>query len=431
MSRARKPALLLALVLLASLLSGCVFVKPESLQLSQAGGVGPVRLQLGLCTYSSGFPAGEPCKPREGENQAQLMLGMALPKGTSTPLTVTAAPGPGATPISYARNEEVAAKIDEEALTFEEEAWPPPGLEVVGYLSEVIDEKDGDNLEWTIGADLGLPAAADGGSFGAPFDAEVVAGWRVVDAEHPASRPIQCFETEGEPPFPGPNSGCGFPESVQLLISDLRVAAPPGTTRGLLGGKASLPFALDFASSAGANPTFAMSASTTVPRGSTSLPVPTFTPGPLSPPANRAVPASRAVEVSIPAKAKPGIYDVTLAATSPAGGVVRQVAKLRVAKPRVGFGKLRLNRKKGTATLQVKVFEAGTLSVFGKKVAKVKRKPKKRRTLTVVIRAKGKAKKALNQAGRAKVRAKARFKPGSGAAVIKSRAIGLVKRLPS
>lgn len=421
MSRVAKPLLVVAgLGVLAAFLAGCVIVKPGSLQLSQPGEIGSVRVQFELCS-SDTFAFSETCGPNEDSGQAQLMLAVAVPPGTTAPATIAAAPVAGAAPFAYHRNQEVAQAVAEAAAEELEASWPPPDSEVVGYLSEPIQELSEASQEWTVAGAFGLPSLPDG-SYGRTFSTAIVWGWRVVNPELPADRPVDCTEAEA----PGPTYCFGV-QAAEIGVSDLQIGVP-AQTRALVGGRAPVGFPMSFASSAGTNPAFALSATTTLPGGSAVPSQPTYLPGPVSPPSNRAAPATGTVVVAVPAKAKPGIYDVTLTARAPSGGVVSQTAKLRVAKPRIGFGKLKLNRRKGTATLQVKVFEAGTLSVFGKTVANVKRTPKKRKTLKVVIRAKRKAKRALSRTGRAKVRARVRFKPLNGAAVTKSRALALIKR---
>ena len=58
---------------------------------------------------------------------------------------------------------------------------------------------------------------------------------------------------------------------------------------------------------------------------------------------------------------------------------LRKQAKLKVTKPKLKFGGVRLNTAKGTATLKVKVPGGGSLTVAGKGVAKVKKKRRRRR----------------------------------------------------
>src|SRR4029079_12036708 len=108
---------------------------------------------------------------------------------------------------------------------------------------------------------------------------------------------------------------------------------------------------------------------------------------------------------------KPGTYDVTLTATAPQGGAVSQVAKLKVTKPKLKFGGVKLNKGKGTATFSVTVPSAGTLTASGKGLVKAKKTAKKAKALKVTIRSKGKTKAQLEELGKAKIKAKISFKP--------------------
>jgi hypothetical protein len=353
-------------------------------------------------------------------------LALAVPKGSTPPATVKAVPGPGAFAIEYTRNQEVATRFAEEEGT-EETPWPPPGTEIVGYLSNLVSEKYGEEAEWTIDADFGLPTAADGGSYGGPFAAAVGTGWREVREGLPADRPINCSEAEPEPGPPVPTTACAINEDATLNVSDLKIPAPAPVT-AYVGAKAPVPFAFDFSSSVSPPPGFALAATTTLAKATVAVSDGgSFAPGPIDPASHRAPPATRTATVSIPAKAKPGTYDVTLTATSGAGGAVTQVAKLVVKKPLLKLGEAKLNKAKGTATLSVKVPGAGTLTISGKGVAKVKRniKAAKAKTVKLQIRAKGKAKAALLETGKAKVSAKVSFKPSSGSAVVKTKPITL------
>jgi len=80
--------------------------------------------------------------------------------------------------------------------------------------------------------------------------------------------------------------------------------------------------------------------------------------------------------------------------------------------------KAKLNRKKGTATLSVRVPGAGTLTLSGKQVVKQKRTRKAATAgaIKLTVKAKGKAKKALNRKGKARVKLTVAFAPASGSA---------------
>ncbi len=94
------------------------------------------------------------------------------------------------------------------------------------------------------------------------------------------------------------------------------------------------------------------------------------------------------------------------------------------------LGKLKLNKKKGTATLSVKVPGAGTLTLSGKGVKKVSLSSKGAGTLKLHIKASGKAKKGLTGTGKAKLKLKLTFVPSGGVAATQSEKVKLVKNLP-
>ncbi len=92
--------------------------------------------------------------------------------------------------------------------------------------------------------------------------------------------------------------------------------------------------------------------------------------------------------------------------------------------------KAKLNRKKGTATLAVTVPGPGTLTLTGKKkLVKQTRASNAAGTLKLLVKAKGKAKKALTKKGKAKVKATIVFSPQTGAATSQAKTLVLKKKL--
>ncbi|HEU4739612.1 MAG TPA: hypothetical protein VFS54_11120 [Solirubrobacterales bacterium] len=433
MSRLRRPKLVLvaaAFAVLAVALSACATYKPESLKVSQPGGVGPVRVHFELCTE----PGVGGCEANEDEGQAQYLLMFAVPQGTVPPPTITATPVGGGAPIVYSRNDQVAQSYDEAIASFSEALeqpfeWPPAGSVGVGYLSAVFTEEKGAVREWVVDANFGLPAGAGGGPYGGPFTFEMGSGWRAVSGSAPADRPVDCYEPSGGEPDEERDAFCtsNEEEPTKLGTSDLQIGAPAPAS-AFVGGKASIVFPLAFASTASPLPGFALSATSTLPKAKLALSNPAFAPGAPDLTTHLSPADSRGVTVSVPSNAKPGTYDVTVTAATPQGGTVSQVAKLKVTKPKLKLGGVKLNKAKGTATLTVKVPSAGTLTVAGKGVVKAKKKAKKAKKLKITIRAKGKAKAQLEELGKAKVKAKLSFKPTSGSAVKKSKGIALVLR---
>jgi hypothetical protein len=404
MSRGRcfvKPAIaLLAAGALALAASGCAFVKPNSLAVSQPQGIGPVRVHFNLCTFKLGSSE-EVCGLNEADQSLQYLAGIAVPPGSVPPTTFTAVPVGGGAPIVFTRNDEVATEIAAASVTMQEalekippenpeeaalleqvfgRRWPPSGLQGVGYLSAPVQEVKGATGAWSVDADFGLPTAADGGPFPGPFATAIAWGAREVTASQPGSRPVRCTRVEGEKfeQKEGEALCSGGIQQAQIGTADLRIAAPAKPGKAFVGGSAELAFSLKFAATAAAAvPTFALSATTTLKGGKTKLGSPSFTPGPPNP--------TGKVTVSVPSKAKPGTYSVTLTATTPQGGTATQVAKLKVTKPKLKLSGVKVNAAKGTATLEVKVPSGGRLTIAGKGVAKLKKKAKKAKTLKVKI----------------------------------------------
>lgn len=421
--RLAKPGLVLvALALLAVALSACAVFKEGSFRMSQPKGIGPVAVHFAICTEPTETGV---CEPNESEGQAQYMLSFAVRPGTTPPATITAAPVHGGAPIFFNRNDEVSRSITRTAAE-NESTYPPAGTEAVGYLSAVFTGETGATREWSVDTEFGLPVAADGGSFGGPFTMDVIYGWRLVDDMHPADRPVNCFEFVGEPPTDA-TAICDSAAEGEIGTSDLKIGAP-AQVAAFVGGKVKIAFPFDFASTASPLPSFGLAATSTMPKATLALSTPTFVPGAPDPSTHRSPAASRTVKFTVPSNAKPGVYDVTLTATAPQGGAVSQVAKLKVTKPKLKLGGVKLNKAKGTANLSIGVSSAGTLTVAGKGLVKVKKKTKKAKTLKITIKAKGQSKAQLEELGKAKVKAKLSFKPTSGIVAKKTKAITLFLR---
>jgi len=437
LSRLRRPAkpliVLVAFAVLALVFSACAYFKPGSLSLSQPGGIGSVRVHFVLCTE----PEPE-CSPSEDTEELQYLLGIAVPPSSTPPATVTAVPVGGGSPLVFTRNDEVATEIAAASANLKNLAekegeedkvppvWPPAGLQGVGYLSNAHLEQAGVRVEWNLDADFGLPVAADGSPFPGPFATGLSLGFREVNPGQSPNRPVDCWRFDSEPQES--EAFCfGTAEQSQIGTSDLKIAAPPQTPV-FLGGKAKLSFPFNFATTATPSPSFALSATSTLPKAKFSLSSPTFTPGVPDPTTHRSPTANQVVTVTAPKNAKPGTYDVTLTATTPQGGTVSQVAKLKVSKAKLSLGGVKLNKTKGIAMLSVKIPGAGTVTATGEGIAKAKKpakKAKKPKTLKLTIKAKGKAKKQLAEEGTAEVSAKITFKPLSGTPVTKTKKITL------
>ncbi len=330
----RRGALLGTGVLAAALLGGCVWIKPGSVSLSQPGGIGAVLLHFSLCSagpeeQGEAIVAG--CMPHAETSQGQVFLGLVVPSGAQLPNTLTATPGAGGTPISFARNAEVAqALATNPNLAASGLSLPPAGFEIAGYLSGIVSDQEGQSPEWTVDAELGPPAPADGGSYGGPFKLTVLPGWRLVNAEYPASRPLACQEL----PFED-ETWCSIPEpdgETETGTSDLKIS-PPALLRAAPGTEAKPHFSLDFASSLLAPPRFALAASSNLGGAGLKLVQRNFSRPPVNTPDHRSTPATRTVKVKVPPTARPGTYEVTLSASTAAGGSTAATAQLTVTRP--------------------------------------------------------------------------------------------------
>jgi NHL repeat. len=93
------------------------------------------------------------------------------------------------------------------------------------------------------------------------------------------------------------------------------------------------------------------------------------------------------------------------------------------------FGKLTLNKKKGTAILAVTVPGPGALVLSGKGIHRFKATAKKAGNVRLAIKLVGKAKRRLVKTGKAKVKAQARFTPTGGTSLTRARTLNLKKAL--
>jgi hypothetical protein len=92
------------------------------------------------------------------------------------------------------------------------------------------------------------------------------------------------------------------------------------------------------------------------------------------------------------------------------------------------FGKLKRNKKKGTAALAILVPGPGTLTMSGMGLAKQDVRPHGAETVKLAVKAKGKAKKKLSRSGTAKVKLKVTFTPTGGDPSTRVKAVKLIRR---
>jgi hypothetical protein len=436
--RFRKPALaLLAFALLALVLSACAHYKPGSLQVTQPGEIGSVRVHMAFCAAYS--EAEKKCVTNSEDQEGQTFIGIAVPKGTTAPATITAiADPPSAPPLVFRRNQSAAEALGRLEAEGGQPPWPPAGSEIIGYMSDVLPNQEGENVEWTIDPEFGLPVPADGGPYGGAFLVALASGNRNTDGnspadiERPAYCPIGAEESQREE--------CRILKGArqELRVTDLRVKAE-GAAPSVAGGQeATVPFKLDVGTTALTTPAFAVSATTNLPGATATVSDPLYRPDLPTDPSRRTS-TLRSVKVNIPADAIPGTYSVTLTAKTAAGASVSQTGAFTVSaapasallkKASAKLGKLTLNKARGTASLEVQVSGAGTLTASGRKIVKAVRKATAATKLKLTIRAKGKAKKKLNRTGKATVKATVAFQPSAGSAVVSTRSLTLKKNLP-
>lgn len=120
--------------------------------------------------------------------------------------------------------------------------------------------------------------------------------------------------------------------------------------------------------------------------------------------------------------------------TKPSGGNRADIGAVEVQSlngpaNRFKIGKVKLNRKKGTATVKVKVPWSGKVQLRGSKTVKASsRSAGKTATVTLAIKARGKAARSLKKKGKASVRAKITFTTPGLKPVTKAKTVRLVKQ---
>ena len=90
-----------------------------------------------------------------------------------------------------------------------------------------------------------------------------------------------------------------------------------------------------------------------------------------------------------------------------------------------GFGKVRLNKRKGTASLAVKVPGPGSLSFRGKGISGQRKAVRAAGTVKLAVRPMGKAKRKLAGAGKLTVKVAVTYRPSGGDPATKTKTISL------
>src|SRR5262249_28514867 len=159
-------------------------------------------------------------------------------------------------------------------------------------------------------------------------------------------------------------------------------------------------------------------------------PTATMTIAATSPAVNR---GSSTLGVDQRGQPRPVLYPgVPLSAAPGANGADIGAYELQAPPPpsnQFRFGKGKLNKKKGTATVAVILPGPGVVQLAGsKKVKKGSKTAKGAGTVKLLVKAKGKALRSLNRSGKAKVKAKFTFTPAGGSAASKTKTLKLVKK---
>ena len=130
-----------------------------------------------------------------------------------------------------------------------------------------------------------------------------------------------------------------------------------------------------------------------------------------------------------------GRYDVELRDTDAVGNVdptaARRTFTVRTTPPSHAFtiGKVVTEKSRGTATIRLTVPGAGTIAILKSgTTAAAKRATAGATTVTLTVKAIGKAAKTLKKKGRVTITTSIRFSPTGGTPLTKTRAVTLVRR---
>ena len=127
----------------------------------------------------------------------------------------------------------------------------------------------------------------------------------------------------------------------------------------------------------------------------------------------------------------PGTYQVTAQIHNSTGLTVSANAPsvgIRRPSNSFSFGRVKLNKRRGTATLAVRVPNPGTLKLRGRGLARQRKHPDSAGTVKLSVKPRGKVKRTLSQEGNAAVKAKVTYTPKFGVARTKTKKLTLVKK---
>jgi hypothetical protein len=221
---ARRIVVALAAGSAAVALSGCVAISSTST--GQPESMGPVSLAIGACvTGSPGCSAesntGSIYELIAGESiQAQVLVGVRLPVGSTPPENLLASLSGGGT-LAFSRSPSYEAEL--QAL---EPA--PSGERWWGWISVATTYSHAKSQSFTVGLTATLPRPPDTGPLESPMHWRPVVGSRLVEAGLPASRSVKCGGTNED-------LYEGFDETGASTPTIVCVDSPsPAATRGFL-----------------------------------------------------------------------------------------------------------------------------------------------------------------------------------------------------
>src|SRR5262249_48016113 len=172
----------------------------------------------------------------------------------------------------------------------------------------------------------------------------------------PASRPVHCVRfSKAVTPTESESFCAGSVAESQLGTAELAIVPPAKPAQAFVGGSAKIGYTLNLADSGTTVPTFTLSGTSAANGAKVGVSPSSFAPGPLSSTTHLSPPGTGTVTVTVPKSLKPGTYEATLTAKTAQGASASGVAKFKVVKATIKFGKVKLNTAKGLATLPVKV----------------------------------------------------------------------------
>jgi len=330
-----------ALAALGSMLvlGGCVTI--SSTGSSQATHAGPVKLGVTMCatgapgctdTAGSGTNSGSIYEFISNDTDTfafQSLYAARLPDTTTVPDSFPSTPGSGRFSTTFTRS----ASLESELQTLEP---APTGTRWFGYLSgELTYSKQGPQF---IVAEITVPIPRPAeGPFVTPMKWRPVAGVRFVSPELPASRAVECGETNTEL-YEGSKEGGSSVTSVCVdsptpsaargfIDAPTRDFGITGTTATIpAGGTSTVTYFAVWSGTAEANQTYDLAIAGGPPGATLSIDRASVTPA-----AESTTPVL--ATVGVPAGTSPGVYDLTVSASRAGKDTRIGTAKVTVPAP--------------------------------------------------------------------------------------------------